>query len=255
MNALSNKRVLAIALALHFVLFFVLFVGGAGLIQAVSARTAQSSLQQLRRHNNKIRTYHAEIKTDGRLKGKRFQSYGEIWSDISKRRFKIRFTELILKSPISVFLMKGNRIVLYYPRKKKKVVTNRYKFQPAYDAGIPLSARLLEPMMQGHFYIPRRLKYRKYYPKSRKLILADSRHIINYKLNDKGLPREAYIRKKDSRRTIKILFDEYRKKNGVLVPYYIKIYPRRSSHQKEHLGIEIKSLEINRSISGVWNLK
>jgi hypothetical protein len=247
MPASTNKQIITIALTLLF--------AGAGLAQTVSARTAQSSLEQLRNHNNKIRTYHADIKTDGRLKGKRFQSYGEIWSDIGKRRFKIRFTELILKSPISIFLMKGNRIVLYYPRKKKKVVTNRYKFRPAYDAGIPLSARLLEPMMQGHFYIPNRLTYLKYYNKSRKLILADRRHIINYKLNDKGLPREAYIKKKSKGRAIKILFDEYRRKKGVWVPYYIKIYPRRSSHQEEHLAIEIKSLQINSTISNVWNLK
>lgn len=211
-----------------------------------------AKIARIKKHNNAIKTYYARINSQGLLKKNKFKATGRIWSDARYGRLKIRFEDLIFRSPMSIFLLIGNRVTLYYPPKKKKIVTTKARFRPAYDAGLPLEADLLQPMLQGHFFIPKYLTYKKYKASQKKLILASRKYVINYLLNSHGLPYKGIFYNRATKKRAVFVFQNYAKKGHIWVPMSIKIYPPIRGN---YLNITIKELKLNGRLGNVWNLK
>ncbi len=211
-----------------------------------------AALIGLQKHNNAIHTYYAKINSEGLLQKNKFRATGHIWSDAKKGRLKIKFEDLIFRAPMSIFLLIGNKVTLYYPPKKRKIVTSKARFRPAYDAGLPLEADLLQPMLQGHFFVPRYLTYKKYDAKNKKLILANKKYVINYLLNSRGLPYKGIFYNRVSKKRAVFTFQSYKKYQSTWIPMNIKIYPPIRGN---YLTIKITALQINGKLGNVWHLK
>lgn len=225
-----------------------------GTLENKEQSSVDKFIEKINSHNKKIRSYYGGIFARGLLKNKKFKAQGRVWSDTALDKLKLRFEDLIFRSPISVFLMEGNRITLYYPPQKKKIITKREDFQPAYDAGLPLPSDLLLPMLRGHFYLPKKIEHKSFKKSAKgdKVILVDTRYIINYILGKNGMPRMGIFQSRQDKKRVVFKYKNFKKVKGLQIPYHITIIPARS---KNYLHLKIQWLRINKKIGRVWNLK
>lgn len=210
-------------------------------------------IANLEKHNSTLKNYQAKIAVEGYLKSNEFKAQGFVWSDSGKGNFKLKFIDLIFKSTISVFLKKQETIFLYYPAKKKRYVTTVEKFQPVYEAGIPLQANLLVPLLQGQFFIPQAYSVKAFsrMKDKYKMTLESTRYKVDYILNKNKLPTTFLITDKLKNRKVLFFYRGYKLYTRSWIPTWIRV---KTVGNRNNLTIRVLWLRINHKIGNIWYL-
>ncbi len=208
----------------------------------------------LQNHNQEISSYLAGISTSGNLNRNNFKALGYVWADHKLDFFKLKFVDLVFKSPISIFLKKGDKVYLSYPPQKHRLETTVEKFQPMYEAGIPLGADLLVPLLKGHFFIPPVIVSSERLPVAgkdqEKFRLLGQRYDVDYLVSGKD-PVLFLITVKKTGQKVMFVYQNYRQYGMVKLPGWIKVQTLGSGN---FIIIQLLWLRINAPVPNIWYL-